>query len=303
MLTRTQIETYHRDGYAVVENAVRPDLLARINTVVAAYVEKAQLISKSDEIYDLENSHTPEQPRVRRINAPVNRDPVFWELIRDEAMWGPVAQLIGGDLRLYGSKLNMKSAGHGAAVEWHQDWAFYPHTNDDVCAIGVMLDDVTMENGPLMVLPGSHTGPVHDHRSDGYFVGGIEAANSKLYLSKAVPLTGKAGSMSIHHVRLVHGSALNLSNKPRRILFYEIAAADAWPLWTNSIRTKYNDFSNMFDEQMIVGTPTLEPRMVALPVRMPGPFRGNAVGLYQLQTEAKLRYFGTYAEKSAKQST
>jgi hypothetical protein len=28
----------------------------------------------------------------------------------------------------------MKSAGFGAAVEWHQDWAFYPHTNDDLAA-------------------------------------------------------------------------------------------------------------------------------------------------------------------------
>ena len=41
----------------------------------------------------------------------------------------------------------MKSAQYGSPVEWHQDWAFYPHTNDDILAIGVMLDDMTLENG------------------------------------------------------------------------------------------------------------------------------------------------------------
>ena len=45
-------------------------------------------------------------------------------------------------MRLHGSKLNMKAPKYGSPVEWHQDWAFYPHTNDDILAIGVMLDDV-----------------------------------------------------------------------------------------------------------------------------------------------------------------
>jgi phytanoyl-CoA hydroxylase len=43
----------------------------------------------------------------------------------------------------------MKSAGYGAPVEWHQDWAFYPHTNDDLAAVGIMLDDCDLENGPI----------------------------------------------------------------------------------------------------------------------------------------------------------
>ena len=43
-------------------------------------------------------------------------------------------------------------------------------------------------------------------------------------------LTGRAGSMSIHHVRLLHGSAPNMSDRARLICFYELAAGDAWPL-------------------------------------------------------------------------
>ena len=62
----------------------------------------------------------------------------------------------------------MKCAGFGAPVEWHQDWAFYPHTNDNLAAVGVMFDDMAMENGPLMIIPGSHKGPTFDHHADGH---------------------------------------------------------------------------------------------------------------------------------------
>ena len=63
------------------------------------------------------------------------------------------------------NKINIKAPEYGAAVEWHQDWAFYPHANDDLLAIGVALDDCEEENGPLMVIPGSHKGPIYDHHA------------------------------------------------------------------------------------------------------------------------------------------
>ena len=86
-----------------------------------------------------------------------------------------LTRLLGPGLRLHGSKLNMKSAQYGSPVEWHQDWAFYPHTNDDVLAIGVLLDDCDLSNGPMLVTPGTHTGEVWNHHGeDGCFAGLID---------------------------------------------------------------------------------------------------------------------------------
>ena len=65
------------------------------------------------------------------------------------------AQLIGPGIRLNNTKLNLKSGGFGSAVEWHQDLAFYPHTNDDLLAVGVCMDDMMLLNGCLLVIPGS----------------------------------------------------------------------------------------------------------------------------------------------------
>ena len=67
----------------------------------------------------------------------------------------------------------MKSGGFGSPVEWHQDWAFYPHTNQDVLAVGILLDDMDADNGPLMMAPSSHRGPVFGYHSDGAFCGAI----------------------------------------------------------------------------------------------------------------------------------
>ena len=103
-----------------------------------------------------------------------------------QGLWGP-------DIRFDTAKLNMKCAGFGAPVEWHQDWAFYPHTNDNLAAVGVMFDDMAMENGPLMVIPGSHKGPIFDHHADGVFCGAMNPANRDVDFGNAVALTGQGG--------------------------------------------------------------------------------------------------------------
>ena len=178
----------------------------------------------------MEDSHSPESPRIRRVKLPHTQSEVIDGLMRSDHVLAPVRDLIGPDVRLNTTKLNMKSAGFGAAVEWHQDWAFYPFTNDDVLAVGVIIDNMDIENGPLMVFPGTHRGVVHDHHNNGVFAGAMDLGACGLDVSDAVPLAGPAGSISIHHVRIVHGSALNTSTKDRRIIFYEMMAADAFPV-------------------------------------------------------------------------
>jgi hypothetical protein len=81
-----------------------------------------------------------------------------------------------------------------------------------------------------MVVPRSHRGPVWDHHVNGRFGGAVDPGAIGTEIARAVPLTARAGSMSFHHVRLLHGSAQNVSARPRALLLFEYAAADAWPL-------------------------------------------------------------------------
>jgi phytanoyl-CoA hydroxylase len=289
MLTAAQVEQYKELGYLVVPGVLDRDLLAEVRRAIDAIVADAAKVTEHTEVYDLEDSHSPQAPRVRRIKTPHKHFPFFADLTRSARITAILAQLLGPDIRLHGSKLNMKSAGYGAPVEWHQDWAFYPHTNDDVLATGIYLDDCELENGPMCVVPGTHKGPVYDHHADGYFCGAMDPELEDVGYAKAVPLTGTAGSMTIHHARLVHGSALNTSAKPRRLLLHEYAAADAWPLMGVANFAEFNG-------RMVLGRPTIEPRLAPAPVRMPlppAPFQGS---IYENQKAAAKRFFATAAE-------
>ena len=64
---------------------------------------------------------------------------------------------------------------------------------------------------------------------------------------------GRAGSMSFHHVRALHGSAMNTSDRPRNLLLYEVAASDAWPLMG------VKDFDE-FNSRLLSGDPVVTPR-------------------------------------------
>jgi hypothetical protein len=114
-------------------------------------------------------------------------------------------------------------------------------------------------------------------------------ANCDIDLGKAVPLLGPAGSMTIHHARLVHGSALNKSNRQRRLLLHEYTAADAWPLMGVA---NFDDFN----DRLVLGEPSVEPRIVPAPVRMPLPAADHQGSIYENQRAASQRFFETFAE-------
>ena len=231
MISEQDVQAYKRDGVIVVPEVLGKETLAEVRSVIAELVAGSAKTLEHTDVYDLEPGHTAEQPKVRRIKAPHKVHAIFDNIVRSPAVLDILTKLLGPGLRLHGSKLNMKSAQYGSPVEWHQDWAFYPHTNDDVLAIGVLLDDCDISNGPMLVTPGTHTGEVWSHHGDdGHFAGLIDPDLVKSEIDRAVPCMGRAGSMSFHHVRALHGSATNTSERPRNLLLYEVAASDAWPL-------------------------------------------------------------------------
>ena len=279
-LNQSQIDQYNEHGYLLLERRLPDDVIQSIRDEIARFQDQARGMAASDDKIDLEDSHSPDDPRIRRVKLPHTQSKVIDDLMRSDLILAPVRDLIGPNLRLQTTKLNMKSAGYGAAVEWHQDWGFYPYTNDDVLAVGVIIDDMGPENGPLMVLPGTHKGPVYNHHHEGVFCGAVDLEAEGLDIADAVPLMGPAGSISIHHARVLHGSALNTSTKDRRIIFYEMMAADAFPIVGG--RGKWEGIEE-FDERLLCGTGTLEPRVTPCPVRISFPDAPTQGSIYEVQ--------------------
>jgi len=291
MLSQTELAAYRRDGFIVLPEILTRGEVEALRRVTDEFVSNARTVAANDDVYDLEDSHSRVAPRVRRIKTPHLHDPEYARVARHPRIVEVLVDL-WGTVRLDTGKLNMKSAGFGAPVEWHQDWAFYPHTNDDLAAVGIMLDDCEMDNGPMMVIPGSHQGPIYDHHGpDGRFCGAIDPQACDLDVSCAVPCLGKAGSITVHHVRAVHGSATNFSGKSRRFLLFQYRAADAWPL------LGLKEGIAKFDELLLVGEPSLTPRLAPVPVRMPLPPAEHQGSIYENQRATGRRFFETAADR------
>ncbi|WGW05706.1 phytanoyl-CoA dioxygenase family protein [Tropicibacter oceani] len=292
MLSQTDKDFYDENGYLMVEDVVTPDQLARLQDITHRLIEDSRQVSESDERYDLDKGHGPDSPRLTRIKLPHKLDPYYWEILSQSKVTTVLTDLLGPDTVINTSKLNTKAPGGGAAVEWHQDWAFYPATNDSLLAFGLNLADVDAANGPLMVIPGSHRGPVLSHHNDGVFCGAIDPDDPLFEMDKAVTLTGKAGSMTVHHVRILHGSAPNVSDRARLILFYECAAADAWPLLGGSSYIHslgQRGFWADLQERVITGAPCLEPRLEPVPVRLPLPPAKDNTSIFKTQMSGGAR--------------
>ena len=296
-LTQEELNRYDRDGYLVITDAVPQDRLQAVIEETERMCAEAYKVTAGTDMLDLDPSHTPDIPRIRRIKSHHEHSDFFADFVSEPLIMDILAPLMPSGIRVHNTKINMKSAEVGESVEWHQDWAFYPHTNDDVLAVGIYLDDCTEENGPMFVVPGSHKGPTYDHHEHGYFCGAIDPDAIKGEIAKAVPLMGSAGTVTIHHARLLHGSAFNRSGRSRRFLLQAYAAADAWPL------ADLKGGLDGFNDKIVHGEPPLAPRVVPAPIRIPLPLRPTAVvgSIYSNQSILENRFFDDEVEQERKQ--
>jgi ectoine hydroxylase-related dioxygenase (phytanoyl-CoA dioxygenase family) len=280
-LTDDQIAGYHRDGYLAIPRLIDPERIDALRRVTDAFVERSRGVSRTDSVFDLDPRHTAAAPVVRRIKNPADNDPLYAWVTLESPILDIVSELIGSSIRFNHSKLNLKGGLIGAPVEVHQDAAFYPHSNDDVLAVGLLLDDATAANGAMAVLPGSHRGPIYSHYdANGRFVGCMRDEDIA-YLDRrgAVLLDLPAGSIHIHHYRLIHWSAPNTSPGDRRLLINAYAAADAVNLAADSTG------SPMYGK-LLRGTYPAVARRTPGDMPMPPDFSQGYNSIYEVQAEA-----------------
>ena len=209
-----------------------------------------------------------------------------------------VEQLLAGDsaassggVRWQGDKIVVKMPHVGQHVVCHQDWAFYPHTNDDLCTVSVVLEDMSLDRGGLCYVPGSHRGAVYAHHdASGQFIGGLA---DRAFDPCSVEWEGvqcSAGSLIVHHARTVHASPRNASPTLRPLLLLQYAANDAWPLQQHA-RGAWGvdpppghalDEWAFYCRSVLRGEPTRRARLENVPASLPVPWpgRGGLGSLY-----------------------
>jgi ectoine hydroxylase-related dioxygenase (phytanoyl-CoA dioxygenase family) len=281
MLTSEQIDFFHTNGYLVVENAVTPDLLSRLRHDFDGWVRESRAhraaygeMMDGRPRFDVERDHSADRPALRRVSSPMEVSDAYFEAATGSGMVAAVADLIGPNVKLHHSKINSKLPRTTTKVAWHQDFGFTPHSNDDIVTALLMVDEVTNENGPLEVLPGSHKGDLESLWHDGRFTGAVDAATTSRCVERAVRCTGTAGSVCLMHTRLLHGSAPNSSDRARTLFIVVYSAEDAVPLSDNPVPSRYAG-------QIVHGRATGTIRSVAFALRRPEMPKGASFFLQQ----------------------
>ena len=141
----------------------------------------------------------------------------FLALARRPEILDLVESVIGPDIVFWTAALFCKPSGDGREVAWHQDGIYWPLTPMATVTVWLALDDATVENGCMRVIPGSHRrgflGHVESDR-DGLVLN-TAIDDSELDRSTARSIELRAGQVSLHDAFLVHGSAPNTSSERR----------------------------------------------------------------------------------------
>lgn len=221
---------YEENGYAVVPEVICGVELADLRRGLDEVLAEADESPASQLKFAYTDGRDPSGHRyVKRIFDPIARHEVFRELVRNERVLDIVESLIGPNITLQQTKLNLKPPSPGAEFGWHQDYPFFPHTNFDLVALMLFLDDVDETNGPLKVVRRSHRlGPVrHVFSEDGQAYGTvIEDESLASNEDDVVSLVGPAGTIGLHHCCTLHSSGPNRTKHGRSMFIAEYKATD-----------------------------------------------------------------------------
>ena len=229
-LTEQQVAHFRTEGYLFLPELFTPEEVAALRSEAdGIYAEQR------DEIWR-EKSGAPRTAFAAHIY-----NEAFRLLGAHPRMIEPVQQVLGDRVYMHQFKINAKSAFTGDVWQWHQDYGTW--ARDDgmpeprAMNIAVFLDEVMHINGPLMLVPRSHTAgtlaATHDRETTSYPLWTLDEATVTRLVEEGgiVCPVGKPGGLLMFHGNLVHGSAGNITPYPRKIVYLTLNAV------SNYIRT------------------------------------------------------------------
>jgi hypothetical protein len=194
-LTAAQVAAYRREGYLAPLEAF-------------AFAEAAEFSAR------LEAMEAADGGRLAFASnqKPHIIHPWLADLVRRPEILDPVESLLGPDILLWGAGFFAKDPGDGKIVSWHQDSTYWGLSEPDVVTAWVAFTPSTKLAGCMRVVPGTHTVDQVPHR-DTHAANNLLSRGQEIAVdvdeAAAVDIVLGPGQMSLHHVRLFHGSGVN----------------------------------------------------------------------------------------------
>jgi hypothetical protein len=208
-------KVFMQDGYCVFSNLLGDDSFGALLEGVDIAIAEGKLV-------------------IRDNKMNVNDDAIFANPAIESACKHPliiktVRSLLGSPVTLQHAKLNAKPKNKnelGSEVVWHQDFPFFPHTNTDLVACVIHLDDEDEGSGAMSFVPGSHLLGEQSHIDEkGNFNYGCLAPNNRFRTPEL--LLAKRGWISFHHALTLHCSGVKTHDRDRRLMVFQYRAYDS----------------------------------------------------------------------------
>lgn len=206
VLSQAEVDAYERDGQLTPKHRLSPDLLGRMTRSIET------LISSNADIRpeQLVGAHIrkSEDTGVRGVED-------LLDLACHPDILDAVEQVMGPDLILWGSQVFSKPAGDGMAIPWHQDGQYWPLRPLRTVTVWIAIDPVTVENGCMRVIPGTHHDGLLEHESSDDQSLALNQGLAHVDEAAARDIELEPGQFSLHDVMLIHGSNANASGRRR----------------------------------------------------------------------------------------
>lgn len=225
-----ELSFYEKNGYLFLESFFKEDEVKKFKAETNRVLTESRGSERAEVILE------PESDEVRSVFA-VHRDDMFFnQLANSPRLLAIVKQILGSDVYVHQSRINFKPGFTGKEFYWHSDFETW-HAEDGMprmraLSCSIALEDNTIFNGSLMVIPGSHewyvscVGETPDNhfkdslRKQEYGVPDQESL-TKLVNQHGIEMpVGKAGSVLLFDCNLMHGSSSNISPLPRSNAFF-----------------------------------------------------------------------------------
>ena len=279
VLSDRQLAEYREHGFLTLRQVFDEGLLQRMIDTTDRLRDEGRSLAQKTAHYDLAPGHSRERPRIRRISSPTELDDVYLEVAFGSVLGDIAADLVGGPVKFYHSKINFKLPSGGEEIGWHQDWPVFPHTNSDLVALSVPLNPSRSSNGCLRTIPGSHRQGPRSHWDGDRYTLNCNPSMVAEELRRAVDSELDPGDIVAHHGLVVHGSNPNLSEALRTTYIIQYAAADAFAYTAPVIDSRHRN-------RMVRGQPARHARVEAGIIELPPDFSAGYSSIHSIQAPA-----------------
>lgn len=226
-ITDDEIQFFNDNGYLILKSVIQPDELAVIQGESQRLIDEILNGGPADEWcmrgpegipYYLTYLHShPNDFSLRLLGHPFIGDLLH--------------RIIGPDFIPCWESLVFKLPKNGSSVRWHRDGNTI-RENHPIFNVDIYIDNSTVENGCVWVIPKSHLWSVEDAQEQ------IEKGEANFDRPDAVPAEVEPGDILLHHTKVLHGSKINTSDTLRRVIYFD----QRTPRWNERYKWWENEF-------------------------------------------------------------